>query len=132
MSPKKPRPTVEELKSRLSRLSAQERAELARFLIESLDVDAGPDAQAAWEAELDRRMVEIRSGTEVGIPAEEVFSQARDRLAQKMEESWLDHEIMDWCASEGDDTITLEDVRAALATIPGSLTSDFIAERDDA
>jgi predicted DNA-binding antitoxin AbrB/MazE fold protein len=46
-------------------------------------------------------------------------------------EPWLDTECLADCAAGVDDNVTLEQVRAALATIPGSLTEDFIAERED-
>jgi predicted DNA-binding antitoxin AbrB/MazE fold protein len=45
-------------------------------------------------------------------------------------EPWLDTECLAAC-HEADDTVSLEEVRAALAKIPGSLTEDFIAERED-
>jgi hypothetical protein len=44
--------TAERLKFELSRLSLRERAELAQFLIRSLDEEVEADAEAAWEAEL--------------------------------------------------------------------------------
>jgi predicted DNA-binding antitoxin AbrB/MazE fold protein len=47
------------------------------------------------------------------------------------EEDWLDQEFLHFCASEADDSVTLEAVRGALAKIPGSLTPDFVAERDE-
>ena len=46
-------------------------------------------------------------------------------------EPWLDHEYLAACKHDGDDGVSLEEVRAALAKIVGSLTGDFIAERDD-
>jgi predicted DNA-binding antitoxin AbrB/MazE fold protein len=46
-------------------------------------------------------------------------------------EPWLDAECLDAAAGEADDAVTLDEVRAALAKIPGSLTGDFIAERED-
>jgi hypothetical protein len=46
-------------------------------------------------------------------------------------EPWLDPECLAACAEGADDTVSLEEVRAALAKIPGSLTADFIAERED-
>lgn len=46
-------------------------------------------------------------------------------------EPWLDSEYLAACAQETDDAVSLEEVRAALAKIPGSLTEDFIAERED-
>jgi hypothetical protein len=51
--------TAEKLKVELSRLSMQDRAELAYFLIHSLDEDVDDDAEIAWDAELERRMQEI-------------------------------------------------------------------------
>jgi predicted DNA-binding antitoxin AbrB/MazE fold protein len=46
-------------------------------------------------------------------------------------EPWLDTECLAACAAEADDSVTLEQVRAALAKIPGLLASDFVAERED-
>lgn len=44
--------------------------------IETLDADDGraDDLEAAWEAEIDRRVEEIESGEDEGVPAEEVFA----------------------------------------------------------
>jgi hypothetical protein len=47
------------------------------------------------------------------------------------EEDWLDVEYMEEAAQQGDDRITLEEVRAAMAKIPDSLTADFIAAREE-
>ena len=44
-------------------------------------------------------------------------------------EPWLDAEYAAACGDESDDAVSLEEVRAALAKIPGSMTEDFIAER---
>jgi predicted DNA-binding antitoxin AbrB/MazE fold protein len=46
-------------------------------------------------------------------------------------EPWLDTEYLAACAQEADEDASLEEVRAALAKIPGTLTEDFIAERED-
>lgn len=46
-------------------------------------------------------------------------------------EPWLDTDYLATCAQEADDGVSLEEVRAALAKIPGCLTEDFIAERED-
>jgi predicted DNA-binding antitoxin AbrB/MazE fold protein len=46
-------------------------------------------------------------------------------------EAWLDTEYLAECAQEADDGVSLEEVRAALAKITGSLTEDFIPERED-
>ena len=71
--------TTEALKAELSRLPPASRADLARYLIDSLDVGFDPAVQAAWEAELNRRWEQIRMGAETGTPAEEVFQTLRDK-----------------------------------------------------
>jgi putative addiction module component (TIGR02574 family) len=72
---------AEKLKAQLSRLSMRERAELAHFLIHSLDEGVDADAEAAWDAELVRRMEEIRSGKTVGEPADKVFAELRKKYS---------------------------------------------------
>ena len=72
---------IEKLKSELSRLSLQERAELAYFLIHSLDEEVNADAEAAWAAELAQRLEEIKSGKAVGEPADKVFAEIREKYS---------------------------------------------------
>jgi hypothetical protein len=62
-------PSLEELKTSLITLPAPQRAELAHYLLHTLD-DAEPDAEAEWLALAQRRMEDVRAGTAVGIPAE--------------------------------------------------------------
>jgi predicted DNA-binding antitoxin AbrB/MazE fold protein len=50
---------------------------------------------------------------------------------EALSEPWLDAEYLADCAAEADEEVSLDEVRAALAKIPGSLTEDFIAERED-
>jgi putative addiction module component (TIGR02574 family) len=45
------------------RLQPDARAELAAELLASLDGPADIDAEAAWDAEIDRRVAEIEAGT---------------------------------------------------------------------
>ncbi|MGH8071936.1 MAG: addiction module protein [Candidatus Entotheonellia bacterium] len=71
--------TAEQLKAQLSQLSMQERAELAHFLIHSLDEGVDADAEAAWDVELARRMEEIRSGKAIGEPVDKVFAELRKK-----------------------------------------------------
>ena len=73
--------TAEKLKAQLSKLSTQERAELADFLIHSLDEGLDADAEAAWDAELARRLEEITSGNAVGKPADHVFGELRNKYS---------------------------------------------------
>ena len=63
-----------------SRLPPSERAELAHFLLASLQPEEESWTEA-WEKELAVRLEEIRSGKVVGIPAEEVMAQLRERCA---------------------------------------------------
>lgn len=72
---------TEKLKSQLLQLSTRERAELAHFLIHSLDEGSDADAEAAWDAELARRMEEIRSGRVLGEPADTVFAELREKYS---------------------------------------------------
>jgi len=67
--------TVEEIKSKLSELPSRDRAELAHFLIDSLDQEMEPDSDATWDIELARRAQEIKSGKAAGEPAGKVFSE---------------------------------------------------------
>jgi putative addiction module component (TIGR02574 family) len=70
---------AEKLKAELSRLAAEDRAELAYYLIRSLDdVDEG-DVQSAWEAELERRWHDMQTGIVTGTPAEDVFAEMRKK-----------------------------------------------------
>lgn len=73
--------TAEKLMSELSRLSLPERAELAYFLIHSLDEEVDADAEAALDAELAQRMEEIKTGKTVGEPADKVFAELREKYS---------------------------------------------------
>ena len=55
--------TTDEWKSELARLPVLQRAELARFLIDSLDQGEDADAEEAWDKELARRAEQIKNGT---------------------------------------------------------------------
>lgn len=73
--------TAEKLKVELSQLSVQERAELAYFLIHSLDEDVDDDVEVAWDAELAQRMQEIDSGTASGESSSKVFAELREKYS---------------------------------------------------
>jgi putative addiction module component (TIGR02574 family) len=62
------------------KLPPEDRAELARRLIESLeDADVG-DYEAEWIKQAERRYEEYRKGAVAGRPAERVFRDAKARL----------------------------------------------------
>lgn len=70
--------SLEELKTALITLPAPQRAELAHYLLHTLD-DAEADAAAEWLALAQRRMDDVRAGKAVGIPAEQVLESLRER-----------------------------------------------------
>jgi putative addiction module component (TIGR02574 family) len=65
-------PTLEKARSEALSLSEAERAELAHSLVASLDGPPDADAEAAWDAEIRRRLAEIDSGTAELIDREEL------------------------------------------------------------
>jgi putative addiction module component (TIGR02574 family) len=69
---------VEQIKSQAGSLSAPERAELAYFLLTTLEPEE-EDVDEAWRAEIARRVAEIHNGTAVGRPVEEVLAELRER-----------------------------------------------------
>jgi putative addiction module component (TIGR02574 family) len=75
--------TVEQVTYEALSLSETERAYLAQTLLRSLepeDLDQDEEGvEKAWEAEIARRVEEIRLGTAQGRPAEDVFRDLRAR-----------------------------------------------------
>ena len=64
--------SVEELYKKSLDLNERERAALAARLIESLDTETEEGVEAAWLAEIERRMEDLDSGKVQSIPWEEV------------------------------------------------------------
>ena len=52
-------------------------------------------------------------------------------VQETSDEELLDTDYLRYCEANADYSITLEEVRKALASIPSSMTDDFIAERED-
>jgi putative addiction module component (TIGR02574 family) len=75
--------TAEKLKSELAALPTEDRAELAYYLLRSLDpeLDADDNVEAAWDAELARRGAEINSGQAEWRPTEDVFARLREKYS---------------------------------------------------
>lgn len=63
---------LEQLKTTLSALPTPKRAELAQFLLRSLEPDE-QEAKAEWLALAEDRMAEVHDGQVAGIDAEEVL-----------------------------------------------------------
>jgi putative addiction module component (TIGR02574 family) len=72
-----------ELEQELTELPPEQRAELASFLLASLEPSDEGDIEAAWLAEAERRLEEFEAGRMEAIPAEQVLSEARGRLARR-------------------------------------------------
>lgn len=64
--------TAEAVLADALRLDPKSRAELAAELLASLDGPADPDAEAAWAAEIERRVAAIEAGTAELEPWERV------------------------------------------------------------
>jgi putative addiction module component (TIGR02574 family) len=67
---------VEELSRRARDLSPEERVQLAEEILATVH-EIDEDVDAAWDAEIKRRMAEVENGTAKLIPAEEVFARLR-------------------------------------------------------
>lgn len=72
------REAAEILKDALS-LPTEARAALAGSLLDSLDTEVDEDAEAAWAAEVSRRVRELDSGIVQAIP----WAEVRRRLAAR-------------------------------------------------
>jgi putative addiction module component (TIGR02574 family) len=72
---------LDELSKKAKELAVEERAQLAQELLESVEQDADPEVQAAWDAEIASRIAKYERGEARLIPAAEVFEAAR-RLTQ--------------------------------------------------
>jgi putative addiction module component (TIGR02574 family) len=68
-----------ELTERAKALSPQDRARLAEALLATLD-PSDADVEAAWDAEILKRIDDIDNGTVQLIPAAEAFAQVRQAL----------------------------------------------------
>jgi putative addiction module component (TIGR02574 family) len=61
-------------------LPEHDRAALGGLLIESLEGEPDPDAEAAWSVEIERRVQELDAGTVKAIPWDEVRQRLLHRL----------------------------------------------------
>jgi putative addiction module component (TIGR02574 family) len=63
-----------------SELSEKDRADLAGLLIDSLEGEPDEGVEAAWAAELERRVAELEAGTVKSVPWGEVRQRLLSRL----------------------------------------------------
>lgn len=75
--------TANRMKDELLKLGSQDRAALAHFLIETLDVEDEDeeDVEDSWHEEIVRRSAQIDAGTAVGDPADQVFKALREKFS---------------------------------------------------
>lgn len=66
-----------------SELSEKDRADLAGLLIESLESEPDEEVEAAWAAEIERRVAELEAGAVKSIPWQEVRQRLLDRLNER-------------------------------------------------
>mgnify|MGYP000854859142 FL=1 len=69
--------TLQELKTEIGKLPLNERAALAKSLIDRLDDLSESEIEALWTEEAERRLDELEQGRATEIPAEEVLRRAR-------------------------------------------------------
>jgi putative addiction module component (TIGR02574 family) len=72
--------TLAELEQKVTQLSADERAQLALFLLQSLELADEGDIDEAWRVESERRLAQIESGEVQSVPGDDVFARVRRRL----------------------------------------------------
>lgn len=72
--------TLAKLQAQAKQLGSEERAQLACFLLETLDSDDSSDVSHAWDVEIAARWAEIERGDVELIPATEVFAELRRKL----------------------------------------------------
>jgi putative addiction module component (TIGR02574 family) len=69
--------TLESLSKEALVLPPDQRLKLARQLLDSVDLEPDPGADAAWETEIAGRIERLDSGISKPIPAKDVFARLR-------------------------------------------------------
>lgn len=75
-------PSLAELEKQAMELPLSERARLISSLIASLDAADEGDVEAAWAAEVERKLAEYEAGRVKAIPGDEVMKEARRKLRE--------------------------------------------------
>ena len=74
--------TLDRVRAEALRLPEAERAELAQSLVGSLDGPADKGAESAWDAEIQKRLDEIDSGTAKLVDREEFRRRIKARMSR--------------------------------------------------
>jgi putative addiction module component (TIGR02574 family) len=69
--------TLEAISQEALVIPPDQRLALARRLLDSVDLEPEPGAEAAWEAEISRRIERFDAGAAAPISASEVFARLR-------------------------------------------------------
>lgn len=69
-----------EIQTQAKQLGSEERAQLASFLLETLEPSDSGDVSQAWEVEIKARWAEIEQGEVQLIPTTEVFADIRRKF----------------------------------------------------
>ncbi len=72
--------SISKIAEQAKALSPAERVALAEVLLESVQVSVDPEVEAAWEAELSRRVAEVEGGAAILVSSEDVYPKARELL----------------------------------------------------
>jgi putative addiction module component (TIGR02574 family) len=72
--------TLAELEQKATQLSAEDRAQFALYLLQSLEPADEGDIGEAWRIESERRLAQIESGEVQSVPGDDVFARVRRRL----------------------------------------------------
>jgi len=72
---------LEELEAEVLKLNSQARAQLAAKLLQSLEALSDAENERLWAEEALRRYEELETGAAIPRAAEDVFREARARLA---------------------------------------------------
>ncbi|MDQ3314027.1 MAG: addiction module protein [Verrucomicrobiota bacterium] len=72
---------IEEITTKAMSLPLQQRLALAGFLLESAEAAPDPEAEAAWNSEIEDRIQAIDEGRVPGVPYDDVLRDAERRLA---------------------------------------------------
>jgi putative addiction module component (TIGR02574 family) len=73
--------SIKEIEAEIKKLSLQDRAALAKWLVESLDQLSAAEIDALWAEEAERRLDELEQGRVAEIPAEDVLRRARTAIS---------------------------------------------------
>jgi putative addiction module component (TIGR02574 family) len=73
--------SFDELVAEVEKLSLQERAALAKRIVESLDELSESEVEALWLQEAERRLDELEQGRATEVPAEEVLRRAKAAIS---------------------------------------------------